>query len=275
MKYTNKFNLPDRVVKVIQGKYVNKKPESNRMSVTDLIKEPLIRTLYIEKWDDLVVDVSDFIQATQGNSLHSRYEMMADEDDDAEHKLEDVVDGFILVGKADNKRDDYILDVKTVKVYGPSYKLDDWARQGNVYIWQRRKRGEAISRLLVDAWYRDWAESNISWKNYPKVGYEEFSLPVWTFEQQEEYIKDQIHFHTMMSHTECSDQQKGIRWEVYKNKNKTNSKVEHSKEAAEKWAAKQDTKDTYRVEKSKPIFCIRYCKSRSVCQYKKGNNDES
>ena len=240
------------------------------MSVTDLIKEPLIRTLYIEKWDDIVADWSDFILPTQGNALHDRYEIFADEDDDAEHKLEDVIDGLILVGKADNKREDYIVDVKQIKVYGPQYKLNEWEKQLNIYCQMWRQRGEVINRLLVDIWYRNFSDSETHYKNYPPIAYEEIKLPIWTFEQQKEYIKEQIHFHIMASHQECSDEQKGIRWEVYKNKNKTPTKVEQSENEAQSWANKQDKKDKYTVKKSKPKFC-RYCKSKSVCPYyKKG-----
>ena len=272
MEYTNKYNLPERVIRVIQGHFKNpKKPEPNRMSVTDLIHEPLIRTLYIEKWDDIVVDWSDFILPTEGNALHDRYEMFADEDDDAEHKLEDVVDGLILVGKADNKREDYILDVKQIKVYGPQYKLKDWERQLNTYCWMWRKRGEIINKLLVDVWYRDFSDSNTFWKNYPKIAYEEISLPVWSYEQQEEYIHDQMQFHIMASHQECSEEQKGTRWEIFKSKNKTPTKVKHSEDAAQLWVDKQDKKDKYIIKKSEPKFC-RYCKSRSVCVYYRKEN---
>jgi len=270
MKYTNKYNLPDRVIRVIQGKYKNTRPDPNRMAVVDLIKEPLIRTLYVERWDDVVRDYSDFLIMVQGTALHDRYELVADEDDDAEHKFEDKVDGFLLVGKADNKRDDYILDVKQTAVYNPIYKKDDWTKQGNIYVWQRRKRGEEINHLYVDCWYRNWQEKNIHWRDYPKIPYEEIELPIWTFEEQENYIKSQIEYHHMNPHIECSNKQKGIRWEAYKNKNKTNSKVGDAYGGVKEWVDKQDKKDTYKIVKSEPVVCKKYCKSRSVCPYMKG-----
>jgi hypothetical protein len=270
MKYTNKYNLPDRVIRVIQGKYKNKRPDPFRMSVTDLINEPLIRTLQIEKWDELVRDYSDFLTMVQGTALHDRYEMLADEDDDCETKLENPVGNFILVGKADNKRDDYILDVKQTAVYNPLYKIPDWTAQGNVYVWQRRVRGEEINRILIDVWYRNWQEKNKHWRNYPPIPYEELSLKVWTQQEQDDYINSQVEFHTMASHDECSEQQKGIRWEAFKNKNKTNCKVGSSFDEVQKWVNKQDKKDAYRIEKSPPKFCIKYCKSRSICPFNKG-----
>jgi len=276
MKYLNKHNLPERVLRVIRGKFKEpKRPDPKRMSATDIIKEALIRTLYIEKWDDIVVDYSDFLKTTQGNALHDRYEIFADDDDEAEVKLEDEFPGITLVGKADNKIDDYILDVKQTKVYGPQYKLDEWTKQGNIYVWQRRKRGEEINRILIDVWYRDFDDRHTNYKGYPKCGMEVIELPVWSFEEQQQYIEDQLHYHAMNAHTECSDEQKGIRWEVYKNTNKTPSKVEQTKEACDKWVKKEEanpknSKNKYKVVQSEAKFC-NYCKSKSVCPYYKGN----
>ncbi len=279
MKYTNIYNLPDRVIRVITGKYKNKKPENTRMSVTDLIEEPLPRTLYIERWDDLVRDYSDFLTMVQGTALHDRYEMVAEDDDDPEHKFEDIVGNFLLVGKADNYRDRVIFDVKQTGVYGPPYKINKWTAQTNIYAWQRRKRhikgAEAVDRILIDIWYRNWQESKKYYKGYPQIPYEEIELDLWTFEQQQGYIESQIENHSVNSHKECSNKQKGVRWEIYKNKNKTPTKVESSREEASKWIEQTNSTlyktDLFTIKKSEPKFCNTYCKSRSVCDYvKKG-----
>lgn len=267
MKYLNRYNLPVRVIKIIQGKYKNHQPDPNRMSVTDLIKEPLIRTLYIEMWDKIQRDYSDFITMVQGTALHDRYELLSDEDDESEVKLEDNFGKFILVGKTDNKRDFTILDVKQTSVYNPVYKIPEWTKQLNIYAWQWISRGNLIENLIIDIWYRNWQFGKSHWKNYPKIPYEELKLELWSIEKQLEYINKQIKLHSENPYQECSNEQKGVRWEVYKNKNKTPSKVEAVKKDAEKWANKQDRKDSYTIKQSEAVMCRHFCKARSVCPY--------
>jgi len=273
MKYTNKHNLPDRVIRVLIGKYKQRRPELNRLSITDLIDDPLPRILYINHWDDIVRDYSDLITMVQGTSLHTRYEMCAGDDEDAEHKFEDVVDGIIVVGKADSFFEDTILEVKQTGCYGPKYRLPKWIKQMNCYAWQRRMRSIDINNLLVDVWYRDWKQKNIYWKDYPQIPYEELKLNLWSFEKQDKYIRSQVQkhiHHPVFDAPEqyekpCSDKQRGIRWEAYKKTNKTPTKVGETYDEVSQWTQKQ--KDIFRIEQSEPVFCLKYCKSRSVCKF--------
>jgi len=273
MKWTNNFNLPDRVIRVIQGKYKERKPELNRLSITDLVEEPLSRILYINHWDDIVRDYSDLLTMVQGISLHSRYEMCATDDEDAEHKYEDVVEGIIVVGKADNHFVNTTLEVKQTGVYGPKYRIPKWTKQMNCYAWQRRIRDIAVDELLVDVWYRDWKQGNTHWRDYPPIPYECISLDLWSFEKQDNYIHSQVQKH--LAHPvfdspnqyerPCSDEQRGIRWEAYKGKNKTPTKVGTFDEVNQ-WVRTNGTV-IFDVRKSEPVFCLRYCKSRSVCPF--------
>ena len=271
----NKYNLPSRVIRVIKGKRKDKIPDINRLSITDLIEEPLARALYITFYDDIVSDYSDYLLATQGTALHERYERCAADNDDAEHKFEDAVSDLIVVGMADNYFDNTILDLKQTGVYGPKYKIDKWTAQLNCYAWQRRKRGQVVDKLLVDVWYRDWKQSNIHWKDYPQIPFEVLKIKLWSFEKQEGYIKNQVYIHLNYPifkspkdyFIPCSNKTRGIRFEAYKGKNKTPTKVEDTKEALELWAKDQMFK--VEIRKSDPIFCIRYCKARSVCPFAK------
>lgn len=277
MIWENRYNLPDRVIRVIQGRYKERKPELNRLSITDLVDEPLPRILYTHHWDDIVRDYSDMLTMVQGTSLHSRYEMCATDDEDAEHKLEDVIDGIIVVGKADSYFDGILLEVKQTGVYGPKYRLPKWEKQLNCYTWQRRMRGEEVKELLADVWYRDWKQGNIYWRDYPPIPYECLCLNLWSFETQDKYIRSQVQKH--LAHPvfdkpedykqiePCSNEQRGIRFEAYKGKNKTPTKVGTYLEV-EEWCSQQ--KESFDIRKSEPKFCRLYCKARSVCPFSKG-----
>lgn len=280
VKWTNTHNLPDRVLSVIKGKYKkDKRPQYNRLSVTDLIDDSLPRILYTYHYDDIVRDYSDLLTMTQGNALHERYEMYpVDDDDEVEQKIEEVIDSMIVVGKADNKRDDTIIDVKQTGVYGPKYRIPKWTKQLNCYAWMWRKRGEDINQLLIDVWYRDWKQSNIYWRDYPVIPFEVIQLDLWDFETQDKYIRKQVQKH--ISHPvldkpelytkPCSDSTRGIRWEAYKNKNKTPTKVGDIFDEVNLWVTQQKDGNKFEIRQSEPVFCQRYCRSRSVCPFMKG-----
>ena len=274
MEWTNTHNLSDRVIRTIQGKYKERKPELNRLSVTDLINNPLPRILYINHWDEIVRDYSDMLTMVQGISLHSRYEMCAGDDEDVEHKLEDVVDGIIVVGKADSYFNDTLLELKQTGVYGPKYRIPKWTKQMNCYAWQRRMRKEEVNELLVDVWYRDWKQGNVYWRDYPPIPYECIRLDLWDFETQDNYMHSQVQKHLALVPCErpdqyerpCSDEQRGIRFEAYKGKNKTPTKV-GTLDEVNQWCQQQPQK--FDVRKSEAKFCNLYCKSRSICPFNK------
>ena len=279
MKWENRYNLSDRVIGVLKGKYKDHRPELNRLSITDLIDDPLPRILFINHWDDIVRDYSDLITMVQGISLHSRYEDCASESADVEHKFEDVIDGVIVVGKADWWEEPLLLELKQTGVYGPKYRIPKWTKQMNCYAWQRRIRGYNVEELGVDVWYRDWKQGNTYWRDYPPIPYECISLDLWSFEKQEQYIRSQVQkhlAHPVFDKVEqyekpCSDKQRGIRFEAYKGKNKTPSKVGDTCAEVEIWCNQQkEGRFKFDIRKSSPVFCERYCRSRSVCPFAKG-----
>lgn len=287
MKWENRHNLPDRVIRVLKGKYKDHKPELNRLSITDLIDDPLPRILFINHWDEITRDYSDLITMVQGISLHSRYEDCAGDDEDVEHKFEDVVEGVIVVGKADSyfnrplAMPGTILELKQTGVYGPKYRIPKWTKQMNSYGWQRRVRKQEVNELLVDIWYRDWKQGNTYWRDYPPIPYECIRLDLWDFDKQNEYLYSQVAKHLAYPIYDtpqeydipCSDKQRGIRWEAYKGKNKTPTKVGDTYDEVSQWCQIQRDNHiqyVFDIRKSEPVFCLRYCKSRSICPFAKG-----
>lgn len=274
--WTNNYNLPERVLRVLRGKFKERKPELNRLSITDLIDDPLPRILFINHWDDIVRDYSDLITMVQGIALHSRYEDCAGDDEDVEHKFEDVINGVIVVGKADSYFGSTLLELKQTGVYGPKYRIPKWTKQMNCYAWQRRIRKYPVEELGVDVWYRDWKQGNVYWRDYPPIPYEFIRLDLWSFDKQDKYIRSQVKKHLACVPCErpdqyekpCSDKQRGIRWEAYKGKNKTPTKVGDIYDEVNQWCQQQLYK--FEIRQSEPVFCNRYCKARSVCPFAKG-----
>lgn len=277
MEWTNTHQLPDRVIKVLKGKYKDKKPELNRISVTDLSDEPLIRKLYLAHFDSIVRDYSELLTMIQGTALHDRYERFAAKGADIEHKLEDAVSDIIVVGMADSYLDGVIMDIKQTGCYGPKYRIPKWTAQLNTYAWQRRMREEPVNKLVIDVWYRDWKLGNVFWKDYPQIPFETIELELWSFERQDDYVRRNVqkhkHYPTFATPEQyefpCSNKQRGIRYEAYKGKNKTPTKVEDTEEELQKWIDNSYNSSIFTIRKSEPVFCRSYCKSRSVCPFMK------
>lgn len=207
-QYTNKYNLPDRVIRQLLLPY---QPKEHRYSATQLIDAPLIRTLMLEKWDDIVYDYSDFLETIVGASVHERQERLATDDEQAEHKIEVVVDGQMVVGKSDNYENGIIRDTKTTKVGYLKYNKKKLEQQLNIYAYLWRQQGKEVTALEGDLYYKNWDWKTPVFKpdmDYPKILYENVKVDLWTLEQQEEFIKDQLEYHNLESHSECTDEEK-------------------------------------------------------------------
>lgn len=208
---TNKYSIPDRIIKLLP---LSRRPVRDRMSVTHLINSPLIRTLLLEKWDDIQLDWSVLLLRAQGVAWHKFVESFATDDEAVEVKLEDVIDGWTLVGKADNYTPDnggIIIDAKQTKVGSVNFDdtIEKWTQQCNVYAFQRRKRGFPVSKLFADVIFRDWyAKDVVRKRNYPKCPYLNIELDLWDFKQQESFVHERLRLHREESHKECSPKDK-------------------------------------------------------------------
>lgn len=157
MKWTNEHNLPDRILKLLPNTY---QPKEGRFSVTQLIDSPRIRTLQLERWDEIVRDYSDLLTTIIGMSVHERNERLATDDELTEHKMEDEILGVTVVGRMDSYKeiDEAVRDTKTKGVNFTSYAdaREEIEKQLNIYAWQLRKRNKPVKILEADIFYRDW-----------------------------------------------------------------------------------------------------------------------
>jgi len=274
--YTNKYNIPSRIIRMLPTSH---RPVEGRYSVTDLVADPLPRTLLLEKWDELIIDYADMLLVVQGIALHEKAEKAVESDEEAETKFEDVIDGVTIVGKADNyiPAEKTIVDTKQTGVWSPTYP--DWiakvTAQLNCYASQRLKRDYLVKKLVADVFYRDHSiTKSLRTQNYPPIAYQEIEITLWPFEKQEQYIKDQIELHTINAHKECSMVQKMQRFNVKKKGRITPLKVcDTFLEAqiyVENYVREEGIKpNLVTAELSEPLACMYYCKARSCCPYAK------
>lgn len=284
MKITNVHNIPERIVRLLPKTFPLKK---DRIGVTSLIDAPRVRTLMLEKWDDLIIDCSDSLFSVFGISLDERVNRYTEDDEESQVKHEDKVDGITVVGKADIYIPEkyQIIDTKVCGVDTLAFKdtLQKWEKQQNTYAWQHRKRDKEVKELIIDCFFRDWKLSRAKVvKGYPSILYKEIKLPLWSFEEQEDYVKSQVEFH-QMNPMACSDTDRWKKDDQYavmeKGKKKAlaankyidggSERIPFTRQDAIDWINRkgyQDKKGVYIEErKGACIRCDSYCRVRSVC----------
>lgn len=270
-KVTNKHNIPERIVRMLP---VLRRPKPERMSTTHLIDSPRLRTLLIERFDDIEYDVSDMLSTLIGISVHEYSESKATDEEEVEHKLTFTEDmngnplGITLVCKADNYTEPLIIDTKTKAVGFQKFGIDKEEKQLNIYGWAQRMKGNKVDGLIADVILRDHKLRDTVKSDYPPISYLPLPLKLWTFEEQNQYILEQLEYHSSSPY-ECSMED---RWEkpttyAVKTKNKKRAeRVLDSMAEAEKWM-RENRGDHIEVRKGETLRCQNYCPVRSVCRF--------
>ena len=272
MKFTNIYNLPDGMVQALSAK--DWKPDPKRMSVTDLINPPLIRTLKIKHFDDITVDVSENLWALLGSAIHY---ILSQTDGKTELKLEYDYGDYTIVGKLDRYANDIIDDYKITSVWSFLHGVkDDWTSQLNCYDWLAQKTGRGRAKgLRILAILRDWTKSKTVDRDYPRIPFKTLDVPQWPFEEQDEYVSNMIARHKTQAEIECLPNEKWQReskFAVMKQGQKRAMRVLDSRKDAENWLAAQGNSVGMSVAERPGglIRCQDYCTVRSVCPYAGG-----
>ena len=100
MRYTNKANLPEPMVKALTFDDYDY-DKAGDISITGLITPPRIRQLMKRHDDEIVVDVSDRIWLLLGNSVHIILERMQLKNVLQEERLSTEIKGWQVTGKPD------------------------------------------------------------------------------------------------------------------------------------------------------------------------------
>ncbi len=201
MKLTNKFNIPQTFVNVLERPTYSK--GKAHLSATQLINSPKIVALSRKFEDELEQDVSDMVWSIFGTAVHGVLEHGKDENHIVEERLHAEIEGWKISGAVDlqivNEHSIDIRDYKTVSVWSVMNEKIEWEQQLNIYAWlvQKTKRAK-IGSLGIVAIIRDWSRRDAATKEgYPPAPIKEIPINLWTFEEQELFIKDRVHQHAV------------------------------------------------------------------------------
>jgi len=290
MKLTNKYNLPQTFVNVLNRPTYTK--GKAHLSATEIITSPRIVQLKKIHWDNLEEDVADKVWAIFGTAIHAVLELGKDDHHIIEQRLHANVDGWDISGAIDLQRveDDGIIvaDYKTTGAWAVMNEKSDWEQQLNIYAWLVEKvKKVPVKKVEIIAIIRDWSRRDAQVKEgYPEAPIKVIDVPLWTFAQRENFIKERIQLHSnALFAAETSDDlpqcspsemwEKPAFWAVRKVGNKRATTVLDTEDKA--LAKIEELGKGYEIEfrPGERTRCANFCQVRDFCsqwkEYNSGN----
>jgi hypothetical protein len=208
LKYTNKYGVPESVVRAIKNDSYDKGQAD--FSVTGLLKPARAARLEELHKHELEEDVSDRIFSLLGQSVHSVLERSARPDSDlVEKRFFTKIEGVVLSGQIDLlERDTNTLsDFKVTKAYpftskGGKGQKPEWIQQLNMQLELIRSNGYDATKLQIVGIIRDWDKRCTDpyqklkyMAGYPEAEIAVVEMPIWDRDKTESFIKSRIEAH--------------------------------------------------------------------------------
>jgi len=272
MRLTNKYHLDRWLVDLLTDSI--QQPDPDVMRVTELIDAPLIKTLRLKHWDDITIDVSEFLQPMYGNAVHdflSRHVTGVNIDSEQEVSAT-FLDGTVVRGHFDMMEDGILRDFKTTKVgyLKIADNVEKWTQQLNVYAYLISTYSIKVSRLEIHIPFRNWAKQRAKFThNYPKIPYEKLELELWDSEKQRNFIEERIRHH-LNNPLVCTDKNRWKQKTTYAVKKKGGKRalqVLHSMDEAEQWMEETGRGKYIEVRQGGYIRCEDFCELKEFCPY--------
>lgn len=274
MIITNNHNLPEAIVQAV--KIWTYAPKEHSIGVTALVGSPMIRYLQRKHWHEIKEDASDRLWALLGQATHSILDKVEIAETLREEKLTMPLYGYemILSGRIDlyKGETESIEDYKVTSVY--SFLLGDkieWEQQQNCYAYLYKQHGFDVESLKIHAILRDWQRSRLlKDSNYPKIPFVTKDIPLWTVEQQRNYIMERIEKHMAFPVPECTKEERWYRGEgfaVMKKNRKSAVRVLDTEAEAEEFFIKKELDKNHYIEHRPGTYarCESYCNVADFC----------
>lgn len=199
MKITNKFNIPQTFVNVVKRPQYTK--GNANLSVTELLNSPRIVQLRTKHIDELESDVSEMVWSLFGTAVHNILEHGKDDNHIVEERLFTQFEGWKISGAIDLQEVQSdgvdIKDYKVTSAWSVQQEKAEWISQLNCYAWLVEKvKGQRVRSIQIVGIVRDWSRRDAENKEtYPQAPIVTIDIPLWTFEQREEYIRGRLVLH--------------------------------------------------------------------------------
>ena len=277
MKYSNVNNLPDVFAKAVaRDTYSRGKAD---ISATGLLKPPRQAHLAYQHDDQIVVDVSKQVWSLFGRAVHHILELGTLDGYILEQRYFAQCCGWTVSGQIDVQRLDpqgvTIMDWKTRKAYAVMNGRRSDVEQLNIYAWLARKNGRDVSQLQIVNIIRDHSSYEADRNpDYPQHEVTTTEIDLWTFAEQEQFVKDKVESHQLATLTlpDCTDEErwkKPDKWAVLKAGGKRAFKLFDTQEEADTFV---ESNEDYIIDhrKGEAMRCGKFCDVSSYCDQYQG-----
>lgn len=295
MKLTNKFNIPQTFVNVLQRPTYTK--GRAHLSATQLINSPKVVALTSKFETELEQDVSDMVWSLFGSAIHGVLEHGKDDNHLVEERLHAEVDGYRISGAIDlqivNEAGISIRDYKTTSAWAVMNDKVEWEQQLNIYAWLvETVKKTPVTDLGIVAIIRDWSRRDAGTKEgYPEAPIKELPITLWPYEQRQEFVSSRIAAHSAAEFAletesdlpECTPQEmweKPTVWALKRTGKLRASSLHHTQEDADDALAKAGAGFEIEVRPGERTRCATFCPVNAYCQQwrdyqesKNGNQD--
>lgn len=198
MKVTNRYNLPETIMNVIERPSYSKR--GAHISATELLNSPRIVQLKRKYWDFIETDASEMVWSLFGSAVHNLLEHGKGENHIVEQRLHIEIDGWHLSGAIDLQEVEEdgvnIKDYKVTGAWAVMNEKQDWHNQLNVYAYLvEAATKKPVKSLGIVAIVRDWAARDAVKEGYPQAPIVVIDIPLWPMEKREAYIRERIAQH--------------------------------------------------------------------------------
>lgn len=285
MRITNRFNLPEPLVKAAE-RHEHKRAD---FSVTQLLKGATEIALEMLFHEMLEMDVSDMVNMMLGTAVHKLFEEQESVGVLNEYYMEVPIFGtFTVSGVADviDTIAEEISDYKTCSSWKVVYgDYEDWKNQGRGYCYLYfRKTGKMIRKFRIIAIIKDWSATEAQRnKEYPQspivsIKFEFDPAEIYSVEcAWREKIVKVLYKMVTQDFGCCSKEERWVRdekWALMKEGRKSALKLYDTE--AEAIEAKGEDKNLY-VEhrEGKDVKCDSFCVAGAcgLCPYKNGKEE--
>jgi len=289
MKLTNKFNLPDTFINVIQRPTYSR--GDSEISVTEILSPPQLVQLRRRHAEDIEQDASDMVWSLFGSAVHNILQHGKDQNHIVEERLFTTYDGWSISGQIDLQEiqpDGSIIisDYKVTSAWSVQQEKTEWIDQLNLYAWLvETTKSIPVSGLQIVGIVRDWSRRDASLKEtYPQAPIVVLDIPMWSPAEREAFVKNKLEQHNEAHFSvvsgkmpECTAEQMWERptnYAVMKEGGKRAKKVFLFKQEAEAFLAEQ--KGTHYVETREGgrIRCESFCQVAPFCDQWKNYRKE-
>lgn len=293
MIVTNNHGVPGFVHNYVKNNLW--KPRLDYIRVSELINQPQIRRLKLERWDDCEIDVRGEVAALLGTGIHFLLKDILQGDDIfsqylaswPEQTLELDMNGIVLKGTIDLYMASMegvwaIIDHKTTGVDALKYDHLSWELQTNVYAFLLREYGRKVDRINVYIYLRDWNIGKANNPSYPQSPILKVPINLWKPEVVEEYVLKRLALHKSfmeMPYEEfcnignmCTDSERWHKPDIYVCKKPESSRARANTKFGSYEEARANLKPGEIVEHRPGLdtYCESFCDAKKICPYKNG-----